>query len=40
MEKVVTYGEMQTIVDNIHRQYPNISRVVDISEPKADILLK
>jgi hypothetical protein len=39
-EKIITYKDMQIILDNIQKQYPNNTKTIDISYPKNEILRK
>lgn len=40
IEKVLTYADMQTIIDNIHQQYPKLTTTVQVTESNSDILTK
>jgi len=40
IEKVITYKDMQTILDNIHTQYPKLTTVVQVEQASTEILTK
>jgi hypothetical protein len=40
IEKVLTYADMQTIMDNIHKQYPKLTTTAQVTEPTNEILNK
>lgn len=40
IEKVLTYADMQTIIDNIHKQYPKITTTIQVVESNDEILTK
>lgn len=40
IEKVLTFADMQTIINNIHKQYPKITTTIQVTEQSNDILTK
>lgn len=40
IEKVLTYADMQTIIDNIHKQYPKLTTTAQVTQPRTEILTK
>jgi len=40
IEKIVTYADLQHIVDNIHKQYPSITQTIQIQHPAQEIVTK
>jgi len=40
IEKVLTFADMQTIMDNVHKQYPRITTAIQVTQPSNEILTK
>jgi len=40
IEKVLTYADMKTIIDNIHKQYPKLTNTIQVTQSDNEILTK